>query len=69
MIVDIEGKEINVGDECYMPAKSMLVRIKVTGETSKTIKYKWKSIKTNDWHTWDTYMYKSSNAALHLLKI
>lgn len=69
MIVDIEGKEINVGDECYIPWSSQLAHIKITKETPKSITYKWKYPGELDWAKYESYSRKSSISVKNLIKI
>lgn len=69
MILDIEGKEINVGDECYIPWSNTIARIKIVKETNKTIYYKWKRVEDADWFKYKTSSRKSSNPAKNLIKI
>lgn len=69
MIKDIEGRDINVGDECYIPWDSVLVHIKITKETPKAFYYNWKQRDEVDWRKWETYSRKSAKAAKNLIKI
>lgn len=73
---DIEGNEINVGDECWVSfANCQLYKIKIVKDTVATIHYltqwkvdsKWNSRKKGDWSD-KTYMHKTSNSFRNMLK-
>lgn len=76
MITDINGVEINVGDEVYCSLSNKIYKIKIVKEMPGTIHYLWQhkvdskysNKKAGDWSN-KTYMYKSSNSFKNMLKI
>lgn len=72
MIQDIEGRDIVIGDECYMPGNNRLFKIKIVKETPKALHYQWARSINNEWaeysqHT--TYSIKNSRPCKNLVKI
>ena len=75
-MTDIEGREINVGDEVYCAFhNAQLTRIRIVKETDRTIHYqwqlkedsKWANHKKGDWSI-KTYLNKSSHSFKNMLK-
>ena len=79
MILDIEGKEINVGDEVYCAFNNATMwKIRILKETDKSIHYKcqyksdsWLPVgkKAGDWTEHKTYMHKTSHSFKNMLKV
>lgn len=72
---DINGVEINIGDEVYACIGANIIRkIQILKETEVTIHYKyqltkdWWGQKKGDW-TNKTYMYKTSRSFKNMLKV
>lgn len=78
MVLDINGVEINVGDEVYCAFVSTMWKIRIVKETAKTIQYetqykkdtKWipRNKQVGDWSS-KSFMYKSSNSFKNMLKV
>ena len=76
-MTDINGVEINVGDEVYAALSNRIYKIKIVKETPTTIHYHWqmkisnwipKGKQVGDWSS-KTFMLKNSNSFKNMLKI